>query len=179
VLGLCGRQPAERNFADNESVTALVLAAELLAALSLAQQNSIDRREIAEYRLTASVFEQFLHASRRIATIRSRDASFQDSPLFSQEIAQGGDIAVVAPALEARLLGHAGLSGALRASAISAREYTKFALSLVAARLALGFVEAGLLKTVPPGVATENVAFVRTHRAVIDEVLTELGVEIK
>jgi hypothetical protein len=160
-------------------VAALLVATELVVLLSGTWQGSIDRKEIAAYRLTAPVFAQFLEASRRIAIVMAADESFRESPLFSQEIAQGGDIAVVAPTLEARLAGRADLSSALRSASITPREYTKFALTLVAARMAYGFLEAGLLKTVPAGVATDNVSFVRERREAVDDVLAQLGVEIK
>jgi hypothetical protein len=159
-------------------VTVLLLTCGLLAYGSQAQQGNLDRRELATYRLTTSFFERFRDASQRIAIVIARDASFRAEPLFSQNIVQGGDVTEVSATLEGRLRDHSGLSHALSAATISARDYTKFALTLVAARLALGFLESGVLKTVPPGAATENVAFVRRHRAEVDDLFTELGIEI-
>jgi hypothetical protein len=156
----------------------LLLSAVLTVSHGLFQ-NTVDARELAEYRLTPRVFEQFQQSSRSIAVVTARDPAFVVAPLFSQGIAQGGEVTEVAGALEARLLAHAELSAALDAASIPAREYTKFAISLVAARLALGFLESGVLKAVPPGVTTDNVAFVRERKAAVDEVLSELGIEIK
>jgi hypothetical protein len=149
------------------------------AGSSDSPSKTIDRTALAEYRLTTGAFDRFQRASRRMAIVIARDAAFRTAPLFSQEVAQGGDVTVVATELETRLLNHPALSEALEAAAISAREYTKFALTLVAARLAYGFLEAALLKTVPSGVAADNVAFVRAHRFAADEILTALEVEIK
>jgi hypothetical protein len=163
---------------ENGTVTALLLTWGLLACGPQAEPGNLDRRELAAYRLTVSVLERFRDASHRIAIVVARDPSFRKAPLFSQEIVQGGDVVEVSATLEARLRSHPGLSHALRAAAISARDYTRFALTLVAARLALGFLESGVLKTVPFGAATDNVAFVRAHRAEVDDLFTELGIEI-
>jgi hypothetical protein len=163
---------------ENGAVTVLLLTCGLLAYESPAEQGKLDRRELATYRLTTSFFERFRDASQRIAVVLARDASFRAEPLFSQKIVQGGDVTEVSATLEGRLRDHPGLSHALSAATISARDYTKFALTLVAARLALGFLESGVLKTVPPGAAMANVAFVRGHRAEVDDLFTELGIEL-
>jgi hypothetical protein len=164
---------------ENEAVTVLLLAAALVVFNQQTDRGKLDRGELAAYRLTTAAFEQFLDASKRIAIVVGRDESFRAEPLFSQEVAQGGDVIEASAMLEARLHDHAGLAEALAAAKISPRDYTKCALTLVAARLALGFLESGVLKTVPPGAAAENVAFVRTHRQAVDELLGELGIEIK
>jgi hypothetical protein len=163
---------------DNGTVTVLLLTCGLLAHGPQADQGTLDRRELAAYRLTTSVFERFRDGSQRIAIVVAGDASFRAAPLFSQEIVQGGDVVEESATLEGRLRDHPGLSHALSVARISARDYTKFALTLVAARLALGFLESGVLKTVPAGAATENVAFVRARRADVDDLFTELGIEI-
>jgi hypothetical protein len=159
-------------------MTPLLLAAALLVPDQQADRGTIDRRELAEYHLTTADFEQFRDASQRIAIVTAQDASFQAQPLFSREIVQSGDVIEASAALEARLRGHAGLSGALKAANMSARDYTKCALTLVAARLALGFLDSGVLKTVPRGAAADNVAFVRKHRTLVDDLLKELAIEI-
>ncbi len=185
-LGSCRRpcrtlvaRPHWTHLIENGAVTVLLLAAALLVSDQQADRGKLDRRELAAYRLTTTDFEQFRSASARIAIVIAHDASFRAQPLFSQEIAQGGDVTEVSATLEARLRSHAGLSEALTAAKMSARDYTKCALTLVAARLALGFLDSGVLKTVPPGAAAENVAFVRAHRTVVDDMLEELGIEIK
>lgn len=158
----------------------LVLVATQVAAIVLGLQDAaLTREEIAAHRLAPAAFARFERASRAVASEVARDPALVSEPLFSQEIAQGGDVAEVAATLEQRLSHHAGLSRVLKAASLTPREYTKFALSLVAARLAFGFVESGLLKSVPAGTAADNVAFVRAHRAEVDAVLDALGVEFK
>src|SRR5262245_58152963 len=142
-------------------------------------RDASDRRELAAYRLTAADFDQFRNASAGIAIVIAADPAFRTQPLFSEEITQSGDVTEARAALEARLRGHAGLSEALTAAKMSARAYTKCALTLVAARLALGFLDSGFLKTVPPGAAADNVAFVRAHRIAVDELLQELAIEVR
>ena len=160
-------------------MTRLLVAAALLLSGQQADRGTIDRRELAAYRLTTADFEQFRDASARIAIVIADDASFRGQPLFSEEITQSGDVTEASATLEARLRGHTGLSEGLAAARISARDYTKRALTLIAARLALGCLDSGVLKTVPPGAAADNVAFVRAHRTAVDEVLKELAIEIR
>ena len=160
-------------------MTFLFLAAALLVPGQQTERATIDRRELAAYRLTTADFEQFRKASARIAIVIAEDASFREQPLFSEEITQSGDVADASATLEARLRGHPGLSEALMAARMSARDYTKCALTLVAARLAVGFLDSGVLKSVPRGAAADNVAFVRAHRTVVDELLKELAIEIR
>jgi hypothetical protein len=157
----------------------LLLAGALVVSGQQADRRTIDRRELAAYRLTTAGFEQFRDASARIAIVIADDASFRTQPLFSEEITQSGDVTEVSATLEARLRTHSGLSDALTAAKMSARDYTKCALTLVAARLALGFLDSGVLKTVPAGAAADNVAFVRAHRTAVDETLTDLAIEIR
>jgi hypothetical protein len=140
-------------------------------------QEPIDVRELADYRLTVPAFEQFQRASRLLAAAMRDDPRLAGTPLFTREIAVSGDAPAAAGELESRLEKEPALAGALLAAQLSAREYTKFALALIAAHLARGFLDAGVLRSVPAGVAADNVAFVAAHRAEVAGVLEELGVD--
>lgn len=153
----------------------ITLVAVVLSQSALMAQ-TVGVKELADYRLTADVFKQFEHASRLIAAARQNDPALADEPLLTREVSVTGDAVAMAGELEARLLKHPKFADALFAADISAREYTKFALALIAARLAHGFVKAGVLHRIPAGVATDNVAFVETHDAAIRAVLQKLGV---
>jgi hypothetical protein len=169
---------ASRQVVENGIVTVLLLTCGLLAFGPQEKQGGLDRRELAAYRLTTPVFERFRDASEGIAIVIARDPTFRALPLFSQHIVQGGDVIEVSAALEGRLRYHPDLSRALQAAKITPRDYTKFVLTVVAARLALGFLDSGVMKTVPPGAATDNVDFVRTHRIAVDDLLIRLGIEL-
>ena len=160
-------------------MTFLFLAAALLIPGQQTDRGTIDSRELAAYRLTAADFEQFRKASARIAIVIADDASFRAQPLFSEDITQSDDVAEASATLEARLRGHPGLSEALMVAKMSAHDYTKCALTLVAARLALGFLDSGVLKAVPRGPAAHNVEFVRAHRTAVDALLKELAIEVR
>ena len=140
-------------------------------------QSPFDVKELAAYRLTAPVFKRFEKASGLISDVVRRDSDLSDSPLFTKEITVSGDAAAMAAELEARLTNHPALSQALHSAQITAREFTRFALALTAARLAHGFVKAGVMRSVPAGVAADNVAFVEAHHDEIVAVLKSLGVE--
>jgi hypothetical protein len=154
---------------------ALMFGALILAAA--AAQSPFDVKELAAYRLTAATFKPFEEASRLIAEVARSDAALASAPLFTKEITVSGDAPVMAAELEARLNSHPSLTQSLHAAGINAREYTMFALALITARLAHGFVQAGVMRSVPPGVATDNVAFVEAHLDAVTAVLKTLGVE--
>ena len=151
------------------------VAATLLASPPLAGQAAFDTEELANYRLTADVFTQFEAASRGIARALKADASFAEAPLFTREIALSDDVSAAAAMLDGRLTGHVGLYTALFAAQISSREYTKFAIALIGAHLAHEFLATGVLRAVPPGVATDNVSFVAAHAPEVSNVLQALG----
>jgi hypothetical protein len=159
-------------------MTALILVGQVVWVTTTlgAQQTSIDVYDLADYRLTTPVFEQFQQASGRVADITRHDEAFRYAPLFTRDVALSGDAAAMAHGLTARLENHAGLSAALAAAKITPREYAKFAIALVGAHLAHEFVKAGVLQKVPAGAPTINVDFVKAHEAEVTAVLADLGV---
>jgi hypothetical protein len=157
---------------------ALVLVAIVgTLAAAVPVQAPLEVGELAKYRLTIGVFRQFEVASRSMAAAMRADPAFTKEPLFTREIVLSDDVAAAATTLETRLQAHPELARALRAARLSARDYSKFALAVVAARLAHGFVKAGVLRGVPEGPAAANVAFVQAHEAEIASVLADLGID--
>jgi hypothetical protein len=166
---------------------AMVSSARLFAALILAfaiaggyphpgrAQAPIDVNDLADYRLTPEVFKQFAQASREIGEITRRDSAFTYAPLFTKEVVLSGDAPEMAAGLMSRLENHTGLAAALQTAKLTSREYTKFAITLVAAHLAHGFINAGVLQRVPAGAPTQNVEFVEAHQTEITAVLADLG----
>lgn len=152
------------------------MAAVLIAGSSQAGTAAFDNRELATYRLTSPVFERFAEASRLIAAATRDDRRFDEDPLFTREIAVLGDAREMAAGLDARLQREPALADALRTADISSREYTKFVLGLLAARLAHGFIAAGVMQGVADGPASDNVEFVDEHQAEVAAVLKELGI---
>jgi hypothetical protein len=62
--------------------------------------------ELADYRLTAEVFERFVLATGRVAAIARDDPSFTYAPLFTKDVALTGDVVAAASALVARVENH-------------------------------------------------------------------------
>jgi hypothetical protein len=139
-------------------------------------QAPIDVYDLADYRLTPEVFKQFVQASREIGEITRRDSAFTYAPLFTKEVALSGDAVEMAAGLVSRLENHVGLATALQTAKLTSREYSKFAITLVAAHMANGFIKAGVLQRVPAGAPTHNVEFVDTHQTEVMSVLADLGV---
>lgn len=133
--------------------------------------------ELAQYRLREPVFQRFGHASRLIAAAIDRDPALQRQPLFTREVTVLDDAPAAATALAARLEREPAFAAAMKAADISAPDYTRFALGLFAARMAHGFLASGALRLVPPGVASDNVAFVEAHQAEIAALLELFGLE--
>ena len=156
---------------------ALLLTFELVCAQPAGASAPFTVKELAEYRLGLAMFQRFDRASRLIASATAADRRLAGDPLFTRDVSVLGDVVEVATALEARLAREPAFAAALGAAGLSAHEYTRFALALMAARLAHGFVRSGAMRFVPPGVATDNVAFVEAHQAEIAAVLQALGVE--
>jgi len=147
-----------------------------LGTVPVTAQSPIDVYDLADYRLTTEVFERFVQASIRVIEITRHDSSFTYAPLFTKDVALSGDAVTEAAGLAARLANHAGLAAALEASTITPREYAKFAITLIAARLAYRFLEAGVLSRVPSGAPTINVEFVKTHESDVTAALASLGI---
>lgn len=158
------------------AMTCCMGAVALLTTTILHAQPPIDVYELADYRLTPDVFERFVQASARIAEITRDDASFDFAPLFTKDVALSDDAVAAAAGLMARIENHKALAAALDASKITPREYVKFALTLIAAHLAHGFVTSGVLPRVPAGAPTINVAFVSAHTADVTAALASLGI---
>lgn len=156
-------------------ISGALVALSVLTASAPAAQGRPGARELAEYRLTAARLDRFERASGLIMALTRDDPRFVYAPLFTKEVALSGDAPEMATALAARLENDPGLAAALGTAKLTPREYATFALALVAAHLAHGFVNAGVLR-VPPGVPTDNVRFVEEHRAQITAVLEQIGV---
>ena len=93
-----------------------------------------------------------MQANGLIVDITQHDSSFIDAPLFTKDVALSGDAVAEAAGLVARFANHAGLAAALEAAKITPREYSKFAITLIAAHLAYRFLKAGVL----PGCRREH-----------------------
>jgi hypothetical protein len=154
-------------------VIAAIASADTVAANA---QTPIDVSELADYRLTAPAFDRFVFATRRVMAIVGDDPSFTHAPLFTNEVALSGDAVAGASALVARLENHPGLAAALAASKFTPREYSKLAITLIAAHVAHGFVKAGVIRAVPAGAPSVNVEFVKAHESDVAATLASLGI---
>lgn len=155
---------------------ALGFCVAILPAPAAAQQ-PFDQKELAAYRLTEPVYKRFAHAARLIAAASRQEPRLEQAPIFTKQIAVSGDVLEMATLLNTRLEEELAFRSALFAAQIDSREFTTFALALFAARLAHGFVKAGLIHVMPDGVAGGNVAFAEAHQADIGSLFKEIGVE--
>lgn len=168
-----GRIPRE---VSSVPIALLVCLLGLGVATADAAQNPFPLPELAGYRLTDAVFVRFEDATTRLAAAARADARFDNAPLFTRDLALLEDAPTAAGQLELRLRVEPAFARALNEAAISRREYTKFALTLLGAHVAHGFVTAGVLRGVPPGVTADNVTFVKERQADVVAVLADMGV---
>ena len=164
--------------AAHRALATLIFVATMagLVKVPVTAQSPIDVYELVDYRLTTEVFERFVQANGRIVDITQHDSSFTYAPLFTKDVALSGDAVAEAAGLVARLANHAGLAAALEAAKITPREYSKFAITLIAAHLAYRFLNAGVLPRVPSGAPAINVEFVKTHESDVTAALAYLGI---
>jgi hypothetical protein len=154
----------------------LIAAVAGLGTPTVTAQAPIDQYELADYRLTQEVFDRFVQASAPVADIAQRDPAFRYAPLFTKDVMLSGDAVTAAMGLTARLENHTALAAALATAKITAREYSKFVITLVAAHMAYGFMKSGVLPRVPSGAPTINVEFVKIHESDVATVLESLGI---
>jgi hypothetical protein len=155
---------------------AFALAAVVASAtVAQAAQSTIGATELADYRLTARTLDRFTRASGLLMAITRTDPRYKLAPLFTREVIVSGDAVVMARGLVARLENDPALVSALEATGLAPREYATFAVALFGARLAQGFVKAGVIK-VRAGVPADNVDFVAQHEAEVTTVLAEIGI---
>lgn len=155
----------------------LLLLGMVPSAVTAQAQPAFQARELADYRLTAASFSRVIDAGRLIAPIIARQPRFTDAPLFTREVMLLGDAVEMATALEARLREDQELAAALDTSKITPREFTTFTFALFGAHLARGFLQSGALRSVPPGVTADNVAFVNANADAVEGLLDALRIE--
>lgn len=156
--------------------TVLLLAIFVQLGVASARGQAIDVYELADYRLTPDAFERFVQATTALTAITDHDPAFTYAPLFTKDVALSGDAVAEIKGLVARLENHPGLVAALNTAAITPREYAKFALTLIVAHLANGFLTSGVLPRVPAGAPTHNVEFIKAHEADVSATLARLGI---
>ena len=161
------------------SLSVLVLTTLLVAGAAGPQSGEppLTARQLARYLLTEPMLKKFAHATRLMIAATRDEPRFVDAPLFTKDIFLSGDAAETAAALQKRIDSDPALAGALFAADLSARDYTSFAVTLVAARLAHGFIESGVLRGVPTGVAENNVQFVARHHSQVSALLRDMGLQ--
>src|SRR5262245_52222993 len=133
-----------RSTCCHQFAAVLGLCLAVLAASPAAQQ-PFDQQELAAYRLADPVYNRFAHATRLIVAASRKEPRLEEAPLFTKQVMVSGDVLEGAASLQTRLEQEPAFRAALFAADIDAREYTMFALALFAARLAHGFVKAGLI----------------------------------
>lgn len=152
---------------------ALVAAALLLSVRPAAAQDNRDAQTLANYRLTESNLRTYYKAMTNLAQAAKKDPSLAEK-LESATADDDDDIAGMAAKYDRVPV----LKSALASAGFTSKEFATFILSYMQAAMAYGFMTQGpenmRIKEVPKGTPKENVDFVRTHQALIQQLDKEL-----
>jgi hypothetical protein len=119
----------------------------LLAAIAPAQETA-DRREIREFRLTMDVIQRYMGAFQRISNDAGAKKCFQD-----------GDAATL-DAGEKRLKACPAAAALLKSAGLKPREFMVITGALFSDFIAVGMKREGKLKEYPASLSPENAAFI-------------------
>lgn len=131
-----------------------------------------DMQAIANYRLTEANLRKFYKAQENVGKAAMKDPKLGDA--LENSMGDDSDIATMA----AKYDHEPALKGALAAAGLTSREYVTITLSYMQAAMAYGMMTQGpenlRLKKLPEGTSKENVEFIRTHQALIEQLDKEL-----
>ena len=117
----------------------------------------------ADVELTMAKVDAWFAASKNLAIAEQSDASLDSAMNASEE-----DGAKYAARLEATPK----LREAIEEAGMSTRDYALTSEALVSTLMAVGAVDAGLLKEIPAEIDPQHVEFVKQHRAEIEKKMT-------
>lgn len=138
-----------------------------------AETGDHDMQTLASYRLTEPSLRRFYKMMGELAKAATKDPSLQDD-VDNNGSSNDDDIASMAAEYD-RV---PALKSALTAAGFTSTEFATFSLSYMQASMAYSMMTQGpenlRIKEVPKGTPKENVDFVRTHQALIQQLDKEL-----
>lgn len=150
----------------------LVTAALSFPVHRAAAQSDHDMQTLANYHLTESGLRKYYAANGNLMKAVMKDTLLADA--FGSAMRDGQDI----PAMAAEYDRVPAFKRALASAGITSRDYVTFTLSYMQASMTYGLMTQGpeklRIKEVPKGTPKENVDFVRTHQALIQQLDKEL-----
>lgn len=157
-----------------------VAGALVTAALSLpvhgvaAQKVDKDMQALAHYHLTEANLRSFYKAQENMMKAAMKDPSLQDSFDLSAGPNDNDDLATMAAKLEKV----PAIKSALAGAGLTGMDFATLSMSYMQAAMAYGLMTQGpenmRIKKLPEGTPKENVDFVRTHQALIQQLDKEL-----
>jgi hypothetical protein len=151
---------------------ALTAAALALPVHSVAAQGDRDMQTLANYHLNESSLRKYYKAMGNLTKAVLKDTSLA----VALDASSSGDEDIAA--IAAKYDRVPALKSALAAAGLTSLDFATFTLSYMQAAMAYGFMSQGpenmRIKEVPKGTPKENVDFVRTHQALIQQLDKEL-----
>jgi len=166
ALAACTK-PADTAPAQDAAPAATAIAAPAATVAQAAPADAAPAESVSAegYTLTMAHVEAFLAAQAHIAAAVKADATLDPAMNASRE--DGLQFA-------ARLEATPALRDAIAKAGLSTRDYALTNEALVAAMMAQGAIEAGMLKEVPAGLNPQNVEFVKAHKAELESKMQAL-----
>jgi len=160
ALAACNKPADTATASADVATTATVVAAP--AAEPAVAQAPADSGSIVTYDLTMDNVHAMMKAQVALAAVEKADPTLDSAMNISEE----NDAQYVA-----RLESTPKVRAAIEAAGMSVRDYAYTAQSLVGTMMAVGAVEAGLVKEIPEEVNPRNVEFVKAHRAELEKMM--------
>lgn len=114
----------------------------------------------ADFELDMARVDKWLEATRRLSALTQEDEALED--VVSADANEPRESYI------ARLEGHPAVAAAIRGAGLTPTEYALTTETLVGALFAIGMLEAGAIKELPPSIRdTQPVAFVQANKAEI------------
>ena len=119
----------------------------------------------ADFELTMDKVDAFFAAAKNLAAVEQADASLDSAMNASETAAQ----------FAARLEASPKMRAAIEAADMSVEDYALTNESLVAALMAVGAKEAGMLDEIPAEIPTQHIEFVKANKAELEKRMTGQG----
>ncbi|HEU4628483.1 MAG TPA: hypothetical protein VFS08_02020 [Gemmatimonadaceae bacterium] len=157
-------------------IAALALGLALLLAAGAARPliaQDADVAAIAAYRLTEAKLDQFTRSTRALMEL-AKDPAVRARAAAMEAQDDGSDSKSIADVV-AQLESIPGYKKAVASSGMTTREYIVFQFAFMQAAMAQAMMEQyGAQAQLPAEISKENVEFVRTHKAQLEQLTAEM-----
>jgi hypothetical protein len=152
--------------------TAALVALTTIASAQSRPSNDPETNAIESYRLTLPVLQKIAAANKAFGAALKNDPAAQKQLEKDDDTGNGnesiGD-------MERRIAAMPHMTDALKSAGVSVHEYALFELCAFQAAMTAGLEKAGQLKSIPAGVQSTNVQFMKDHEKEFTAAMQQAG----